>query len=1026
MNYIICLVSNVLNYEKYFINNVHLQTDNIVIVPKIHKSNSVPSGKIYNMFLDELPDDAVWLIFTHDFLEFVDDPFQHLKCLPKDELYGVWGAQLAVNQNGRLLQECLGKISIKESPDISPYYFYNAITDEEEMVTAETIDSICLIASAQSIHNCNLRFDEKLNFLYAEDFCLQAFDNHNISSKIIALDCCTHGPLFQSKETLEQDILHCAAKYANKHPRAGIQYIFGNEPSQGERVFMRGMPQKDDSKIYHREVGNDDYNLPIVVASKMLQDNTCILDCGCACGDNGLYLAKSFKSELYGMEYNKQSIYHARKLGIYKKIHHIDLNNFLPHSYSQYYHFFDNILLLDVIEHLYSPFEVLQKLSSFLNESGSFIISLPNLAHAYPILNLLDHEFQYQDFGILDSTHIRFFTLKSLATSLAQWKFKIIENSVTFVCPDTRGMLTPKSLPQPFYDHMWSDPHFLVCQYVCSIQPSNDTFKSLKRHNRDLLEQSVQNNPEGQQAVTRELPLFQEKVALFQGRGVSELKKHQLTRLCAEKEYIKAILLSGFFDEGWYRKTYSEIDFTNAHPLEDYLTQGWKAGRNPGEAFNTIWYLTQYPTALQSGICPLLFHLIIGLMAGLPYNKNCLTIPDKELVGYAKHVLTLEEDYSNTFVPYDVESYVREATDPKLIAFYLPQFAPFPENDRWWGKGFTEWTNVTKAVPQFDGHYQPRLPYDLGFYDLRVKEVAIRQEELAQHYGIFGFCYHYYWFGGKKIMQKPIEAKLKDPNLRLPFCISWANESWSANWDGSRNNLLIDQPPQIKTDLLFQDLLPFFNDERYIKIDGKPFFMVYRPAFFSLNVMQNLIDDLQNLALHHGLPGLHIVLGNTFRKNQRALPLQKYGADAFIEFPPHKLTTIDTHDVAICNKKFIGKIYNLPDSINFYKKKDEPSDLTYRTVFPMWDNTSRKAECGAIIFKNTSPDIYLDWLIYCIRKTMTSPLNEQNLVFINAWNEWAEAAYLEPDRKYGYAYLSMTKRAIHETRKNKTPASSHE
>lgn len=350
---------------------------------------------------------------------------------------------------------------------------------------------------------------------------------------------------------------------------------------------------------------------------------------------------------------------------------------------------------------------------------------------------------------------------------------------------------------------------------------------------------------------------------------------------------------------------------------------------------------------------------------------------------------------------------------------YRLHFSPFPENDQWWGKGFTEWTNATKSVPQFVGHYQPRLPYDLGFYDLRVRETRLRQEELAKKYGIHGFCYYYYWFDGKKIMNGPIEAKLNDKEQDLPFCISWANEAWNANWDGSGNDLLIEQPDAIDARALFEELQPFFMDERYIRIDGKPFFMVYRPGFFSPGSFCGFVKELRQIAAEKNVE-LFIAVGKTFGKKQSVVTLEECGADAYVEFPPHGFTFASTKPPLMVNKNFNGKFYNLPDMVAYYKelrKNDgQGRDLTFKTVFPMWDNSARRAELGATVFLNATPDVYYDWLSYAIQESRKKSEPSSNLVFVNAWNEWAEGAYLEPDRKYGYAFLQKTPAALYRAR----------
>lgn len=1014
MNYIICYISNVLLYEKNFIENEKLKESDFTLVPLLDKSKKSSPSQQYNIFLEKLPDDANWLIFTHDRLRFLEDPFTNLPDSSVNSLYGVIGARIATNGLGEFMKECQGEVLVQNGTAPS-YHIYNDSLAPGENRLVDTLDSICLITQARLFRQYPLCFDPDLRSLHGEDLCLQAFDSHGIPSKVVPLKSCLYGDLFLPSDQIETDLTKCATKYSDSKPRAGLHNVFYSKNNDFDCIFLTKQYQEK-GKVYTFPVTTANCNAPVVVALPMMRNGSRVLDVGCACGDNGLFLVETLQAEMYGMDYSDESLaLAAEKTGTYRELHNADLNTLSPSDFSNYYHMFDHILLLDVLEHLYAPELILQKLKLYLNKNGTIIFSVPNVGHAQPALNLMQQDFTYSDFGIMDSTHVRFFTWKSLAVSLAKWGFKIISSSVAFRGPDDSHTYVPKTLPQAIYQYVRDNMHMFVCQYVCSIIPSDDEYEELKANNLLELENSIHNNEKGMQLITDAIQIFYRKVALAHGGGYSQEKEQRILQKIRANKFIDAILYSDFFDELWYRKEYNEVDFTNQHPLQHYLNQGWREGKSPSEFFDSKWILERYPIVAQSKTCPLLFYLGLGLNSRLHYNKACLDIPEQELTKYSNHVLTQEDGYKKTFVNISTRDYSPDPNDARLIAFYLPQFSPFPENDQWWGKGFTEWTNVTKAVPQFVGHYQPHLPYDLGFYDLRVRETRLRQEELAKKYGVHGFCYHYYWFDGQKVMAGPIQNKLQDKDLDLPFCLSWANESWSANWDGSKDNLLIDQPEKINIERLFNDLLPFFLDHRYISINNKKFFMIYRPGYFSADIMRQLVHGLRRLANKHGFD-LHIVLGNTFRDHEKRLSLEEYGADAFIDFPPHQFTMQETYDETICNPRFVGRLFNLPDLIAMYKKQKRSGEATYRTVFPMWDNTSRKAESGAIIFKNALPEVYLDWLTFCIRATKASFGPERSVVFINAWNEWAEGAHLEPDRKYGYAFLEMTRRALELTR----------
>lgn len=1016
MNYIVSAVSNILNFERYFIENPCLR-EGWHFHPIINKRHE-PHGSLYNSFLNALPDDAEWVIFSHDTLEFMDNPLHALQGLPQDSLYGALGARIAYNADAVPLIECWGKI-VECASDSPSRVLGNAFRHLEKLPEVDSLDSVCLIVHAQVIREHDLRFDGILRVLYGENFCLHAFDAYGISSRIAALELHLHASIFPLDEDLQQDAAMLAQRYVNTRPRACVHKAFGVGEADVARILLMDKLEKGDTKLYVRKPYNFDNNLPIIVASHMFISGRRVLDCGCANGDNGVFLKQNKQSELYGMEYNPISIEFARAQNIYNALHHVDFNTFEPNDYASYYHFFDNILLMDVLEHLYSPKKVMQRLSLFLRENGSFIISVPNLAHAYPVLSLVNKEFRYRDFGILDSTHIRFFTWKSLAISLASWGFSVERSSAVFRAPNTANSNAPiSSLPMNVIEALMEDPHSLACQYVCRVRPSTAPYAELKKRNLASLENAVHANPKGRQDIDDYMREFRQK--LIRGAGVKfpPGAVKQLQDMISQGDYAEAIIAAGFFDEEWYRDTYDEVDFTEQHPLEHYVLQGWKEGKNPCESFNTLWYLERYKDIIPDDMCPLLFHVIHGVTTELPYNQACLAVLDTDMVRYAEHVIHQECDYRNTFVEIDSEPFVPDSTDPRLLAFYLPQFAPFPENDRWWGKGFTEWTNVTKATPLYPGHYQPHLPYDLGLYDLRVKETCLRQEELAKLYGVHGFCYHYYWFDGTKIMNGPIEEKLRDSALDLPFCISWANEAWSANWDGSQNNLLIGQPQHIQTECLFYTLLPFFTDARYIRVNGKPFFMMYRPSYFTEETIRDFIADFRALAVKNGLPGLHMTLGTTLPLARPLVPLHNYGADAYVEFPPHRFTRQKMFGQRLCNTRSMADIYDLTKMIEAYKAQPPFTDKTYRTVFPMWDNTARRAESGAVIFKNASPDVYYDWLSWSLsamEREADTPDNR--LIFINAWNEWAEGAHLEPDRKYGYAFLQATKQALYGARR---------
>ncbi len=348
------------------------------------------------------------------------------------------------------------------------------------------------------------------------------------------------------------------------------------------------------------------------------------------------------------------------------------------------------------------------------------------------------------------------------------------------------------------------------------------------------------------------------------------------------------------------------------------------------------------------------------------------------------------------------------ASAPKVVAFYLPQFHPFPENDAWWGKGFTEWTNVSKAQPQFLGHYQPRLPADLGFYDLRQREVLAQQIELAKGAGVSAFCFHYYWFAGKRLLERPIELYLADPTLDLPFALCWANENWTRRWDGDESDVLMGQEHSPDDDrAVFEDMARYIRDPRYLKVGGKPVLVLYRPEI--LPDSQATTDRWREQARAMGLGELHLLCTTAFGFQDYA----SHGFDGIIDFPPHAIVEGEiTKSVTPLHPNFTGKVYDYPTVVQ--SKLDELSAAPAAFVpgvMPGWDNQARKPWAGHA-FHNADPERYLVWLSGALKHAQTKHPQGQALVFVNAWNEWGEGAYLEPDRWFGHGYLHATRTAL--------------
>lgn len=340
----------------------------------------------------------------------------------------------------------------------------------------------------------------------------------------------------------------------------------------------------------------------------------------------------------------------------------------------------------------------------------------------------------------------------------------------------------------------------------------------------------------------------------------------------------------------------------------------------------------------------------------------------------------------------------------RYISFYLPQFYPFAENDEWWGKGFTEWTNVTKAKPLFDGHYQPHLPTDLGFYDLRLRETQYEQIALAKQHGIDAFCFHYYWFDGKRLLDKPVDAFLADPEADLPFCLCWANENWTRRWDAAEQEILIAQHYTPGWEARFMEgLVPFFRDKRYVRVDGRPVLIVYRPQH--IPDARKAAERWRQHCREVGVGEIHIVCALTHGNDN----YEQYGFDAGVEFPPHNMRVASVSDIIPSYRPFNGHAVEFADVAADYLKRDHRDRRIYRTVFPSWDNTARVQDRALMVLGATVSN-YERWLKSATSLTKSERTGNQQLVFINAWNEWAEGCHLEPDREFGRGFLEATLR----------------
>lgn len=364
----------------------------------------------------------------------------------------------------------------------------------------------------------------------------------------------------------------------------------------------------------------------------------------------------------------------------------------------------------------------------------------------------------------------------------------------------------------------------------------------------------------------------------------------------------------------------------------------------------------------------------------------------------------------------------------KTIAFYLPQFHCIPENDKWWGTGFTEWVNVKKAKQLYKGHYQPRVPLNDNYYNLLDIDTMCWQVDLAKSYGLYGFCFYHYWFSGKRLLEKPVEMYLAHKELDLPFCICWANENWTDGWAAKTPRILIGQEEgdQIKWKEHFEYWIPFFKDERYIRKDGKPILVIYKPDLFPH--MSDMLDYWDYLAMQNGLPGL-IFISQLFPRN-----MDETRFDYVIEYQP-TCTYVEitrpknryVKNIKEVIKKVAQQYCSLDlEGLKLQKLQRYDYDEIWKKIlmrpvisekcipgaFVDWDNTARKSERGYVI-EGATPKKFYHFFKQQIINAKTN--YKKDMIFLFAWNEWAESGYLEPDAKFRYGYLESMKRALEET-----------
>jgi glycosyltransferase involved in cell wall biosynthesis len=455
-----------------------------------------------------------------------------------------------------------------------------------------------------------------------------------------------------------------------------------------------------------------------------------------------------------------------------------------------------------------------------------------------------------------------------------------------------------------------------------------------------------------------------------------------------------------YFDIQYYLKANPDVAAANVDPFEHFITTGHKEGRSPSPQFDVNFYTRSYMHGDARD--PLSHYFEVGRAAG--YSTGYAEVQATQ-AGEIRRFTNRAPEFEEFRPLLGSKMHLRG----KLMAFYLPQFHAFPENDQWWGKGFTEWTNLARATPRFEGHYQPRIPRDLGFYDLRSHSVIDRQVSMAKAAGIHGFCFYYYNFNGKRLLHEPVDHFLSTPALDFPFCLMWANENWTRRWDGFESEVLIrqDYRPEDATALV-ADIARHFADLRYVRVEGRPLFILYRP-----DVVPNMAETLALwrtlfLERHNERPIILMVQGFG------SFDPRKFGFDGAIEFPPHKVTAdlrALNSSLRLFDLEFSARVCSYDDVVSASTSEATPDYPLIKTIVPSWDNDARRQGHGMVMAGST-PKKYEKWLDEALRFAKKHPAFGESFVFVNAWNEWAEAAYLEPDIHFGGAYLNATSRAL--------------
>jgi GT2 family glycosyltransferase/2-polyprenyl-3-methyl-5-hydroxy-6-metoxy-1,4-benzoquinol methylase/glycosyltransferase involved in cell wall biosynthesis len=804
-----------------------------------------------------------------------------------------------------------------------------------------------------------------------------------------------------------------------------------NDPEEkldftGER-YVSGYPGQTQHAHHHRYI----FAVPFCEGKTVLD---------VACGEGyGTNLIGTVAASTVGVDIDESIIEFARRNHGAARLHflcaparNIPINN----------KNFDVIVSFETIEHFSEHDEFLQEINRLLKDDGLFIISSPN-RDIYTVRNKYCNPFHMKELDLhqFERSLRSYFCNVHIFAQRQTCGSYILPLTIQAGTVDTFN--TTDSLS---YDHgdTFTSPEYFIA--LASNAPLPHSAGSILSNDTYIAEQQQSARREALRADTALKQVNEVERKLKQSQDLYQSLKSESSKISAQLEALNAAAQNGFArlaDIASSMREYTRTTTGQAQNLSEIRTINneilQRLENIERQNNRSLWQMITLSPGMRNAPAK---RLLIKLKAAWRHPRNSAKRRTYRLRENSRHSAASEppswsspaptpsptsiddtrpadrqtavhatlferwvanslgEYAGSDFVPVARTAPPAERSDVQLIAYYLPQFHPIPENDRWWGKGFTEWRSVTRAYPHFDGHYQPRIPGELGYYDLRIVDVMRRQVELAKLYGIHAFCFHFYWFAGKTLLETPIRNYLENRDFALPFCLCWANENWSRRWDGSENEVLIAQKHSPEDDIAFlRHLNQYFQDERYLKIDGRPVLTVYRPSLFP--DAAGTLQRWRGLARELGYPGLYLIATNAFGFND----YKQFGFDALSEFPPHHVHTTNIQNTLELSKFRTGlRIRSYEEIVESERNRAGSQGSVHPGIMLSWDNSARRPANGEIIHGST-PALFKRWLKQCFSRAQSNAVNER-LVFINAWNEWAEGTYLEPDRRFGYAYLS--------------------